>query len=66
MGVGEEDKGNMSEPEYRNENGRKIYTMDTTIGCVRRPPKPIDNQVIGRALYDDKRDGGVMPPFESK
>jgi hypothetical protein len=32
----------MKEPKYRIENGRKIYTMEDRIDCVRRvsPPKP--------------------------
>lgn len=64
MGVREEDKGNMNEPDYRIENGRKIYTMDTTIGCSRRPL--IDNNIVGRVVPDDKNDGGHRPPYESK
>lgn len=56
----------IKEPTFRIEHGRKIYTIETTIGCERRPPKPIDNQTVDRALPDDTRDGGVTPPYESK
>lgn len=56
----------IKEPTFRIEHGRKIYTIETTIGCERRPPKPIDNQTVARALPDDTRDGGVTPPYESK
>ena len=37
---------NSGEPPYRIEHGRKIYTMETRIGCERRPPKPVDNQNV--------------------
>ena len=55
----------MNEPEYRIENGRKIYEMTTTIGCVARPtreeartaatdrPTTGSKHQIGRAVPDD-------------
>ena len=34
------------EPPYRIEHGRKVYTMETTIGCEKRPPKPMNNEDV--------------------
>ena len=36
----------IKEPTFRIENGRKIYTMDTTIGCVKRPVTSTDNSDV--------------------
>lgn len=42
----DDSRANMNEPEHRIENGRKIYTMDTTIGCVKRPVTSTDNSDV--------------------
>lgn len=55
----------MQEPKYRIENGRKIYTMESRIDCVRRPSAPKTKPPKVMTFNGDPRELGPADPVDT-